>query len=97
MINELLHEDHPMGEVKLKEVLGHTPRQVGVEGEVGARTCKAVVRVVGHTPRRVGVAELAKRICKAVVLVVGHMPRQVGAGEVGARLARVCKTMVTDV
>lgn len=28
VINELL-EDHPVGEIKLKEVLGHTPRQVG--------------------------------------------------------------------
>lgn len=27
VINELL-EDHPVGEIKLKEVLGHTPRQV---------------------------------------------------------------------
>lgn len=28
VIDELLDDDHPMGEVKLKEVLGHTPRQV---------------------------------------------------------------------
>lgn len=39
MIDELLHEDHPMGEVKLKEVLGHTPRQVGAV-EVGARLAR---------------------------------------------------------
>lgn len=35
VIDELLHEDHPMGEVKLKEVLGHTPRQVVCGGLLG--------------------------------------------------------------
>ncbi|GFR43856.1 hypothetical protein Agub_g4982 [Astrephomene gubernaculifera] len=35
VIGELLDEDHPMGEVKLKEVLGHTPRQVICGGLLG--------------------------------------------------------------
>jgi hypothetical protein len=28
MVDELFHEDHPFGEVHLKELLGHTPFQV---------------------------------------------------------------------
>ncbi|GIL90624.1 hypothetical protein Vretimale_15758 [Volvox reticuliferus] len=35
VIDELLDDDHPMGEVKLKEVLGHTPRQVICGGLLG--------------------------------------------------------------
>ncbi|PNW75523.1 hypothetical protein CHLRE_12g530100v5 [Chlamydomonas reinhardtii] len=35
VIDELLDDDHPMGEVKLKEVLGHTPRQVVCGGLLG--------------------------------------------------------------
>ncbi|KAG2498826.1 hypothetical protein HYH03_003019 [Edaphochlamys debaryana] len=35
VISELLDDDHPMGDVKLKEVLGHTPRQVLCGGVLG--------------------------------------------------------------
>lgn len=47
MIDELLDDDHPMGEVKLKEVLGHTPRQVRQRSRAAARRMSSYVTASG--------------------------------------------------
>jgi hypothetical protein len=55
MIVELLEEGHPVSEIKLKEVLGHTPLQVGPAAAAGLRllgpSCRPGSRLgAAHTP-----------------------------------------------